>query len=899
MRNAFVPLVLAGALFLAVVAPALAQDADPVAVLQSDASHWDKSEACRTLQLQGGPEAVPALAALLTDEDMAHMARLALEAMPCAEAGDALRAALDTTTGNLKIGVIGSVAARGDATAVPTFIALLSDADAGIVQAAAHALGQLATPEATQALISAAAKVGDAAGTMQVVCDALLDCAEAAMKNGQPEKAMAVYDYLRTVPKAPVEVRTAALRGAALSRGPKQGTPLLVEALKSGDGLMIDAALRAGREMPGGDTASGALALALAPLPANVKIRLIDVLGARGGEAAGPALLAEAQDGPTDVRVAALKALTRMGYAPALTVMQTLAWGDDEALAKAARQSLSYFPVEGGDAAIESMLASNEAAARMVAVAMIGEGAIDEPAGVLMRAAESDADAGVRVAALKALKGHVGVDDTSRLLAGLLKAPSAEERQVAESALEAICVRAKRGSSTGLEIHKALYGGLPDGKTKDVTEKVREMVANGATSVVGNNANFGDPTPGVQKRFQVEFTANGITATRNVLEGQEVQLTTATAPASIVDAFCGAVDGAKGEAKLAVLRLLGATASPKAFDKVLAAASSSDAAVKETAQRVVCGWPTADALPTVMDLAKSSPNPTVKVLALRGAVRLLKTSEENAGSLLEQYAALMATAGTADEKKAVLSGVAQVPTVAALEMAFAQFGDEAVKAEVLQAATVIAKTLGGSASEDAGFFNGKDMDGWGGETKYWRVKDGALTGHSGKKLPDSTYVWSNVEVADFYLAVDVKLEPVTANSGIQFRSKTINKKKQAFGYQGDIGQNVWGRLYHQGGRGKLDWTDRAEPAVKPGEWNRYEILAVGPAIWTAINGQLGVAYLETDTQDERSGLIALQLHVGPPQTVRYKFQKLVHNPKVEIAGKNADALMAELKTVKK
>ena len=106
------------------------------------------------------------------------------------------------------------------------------------------------------------------------------------------------------------------------------------------------------------------------------------------------------------------------------------------------------------------------------------------------------------------------------------------------------------------------------------------------------------------------------------------------------------------------------------------------------------------------------------------------------------------------------------------------------------------------------------------------------------------------------------------------------------------GAGVWGKLYHEHGRGKLDWNNRAAKAVKRDDWNRYEILAVGHKIWTAINGTLCVA-LE-DPKGELSGKIAFQVHSGPPQTVHYRPVKLVHAPKLELAGLNKKQLLEAL-----
>ncbi|QOV88861.1 family 16 glycoside hydrolase [Humisphaera borealis] len=193
---------------------------------------------------------------------------------------------------------------------------------------------------------------------------------------------------------------------------------------------------------------------------------------------------------------------------------------------------------------------------------------------------------------------------------------------------------------------------------------------------------------------------------------------------------------------------------------------------------------------------------------------------------------------------------------------------------------------------DQTFFNGKDLAGWTPTIpEYWSVKDGAIVGQTDKPVPRNEFIWSPVEVKDFYLALDVKLEPNECNAGIQFRSQK-HPPFEALGYQADMGKGVWGRLYHESGHKKLFWLDRGENAVKVGEWNRYEILAVGDRIWTAINGTLAVAV--RDPQGEKSGYIALQMHAGPAMTVQYKINKLVHNPKVELAGMDEKKLDAAL-----
>ncbi|NIA15788.1 MAG: DUF1080 domain-containing protein [Nitrospiraceae bacterium] len=899
MRNPIVTLVVASVLAFAFAAPALAQETDSIAVLESDASLREKLEACRKLSLTGDRAAVPALATLLVDEKLSHMARYALEPMPYPEAGQALRDALGKTSGRLKVGMVSSLAARRDKQAVPDLIALLSDADADVAQAAARALGTIATPEGAKALEDAIDQANQPPGNLRAICDALFNYAEMLAETGQRSQAMAIYDRILDIPNAPQQVRTGAMRGAILTRGSEYGLPLFEEALRGDNDDQFAAALRVSREMGGEREITAAMAAQLPSLTAERKVRLIQALGDRNGADAGPVVLAEAEEGPIEVRVAALSALARMGYTPSLKLMEHLAWAEDGELATVARHSLSHFPGEAGDAVLRAMLESDEAKARCVAIELTRQGGMAAPVGLLMKMAQTDQDESVRLTALRALEDFAGLEQMPGLLGRLIEARSQSEMQAAEAALAALCSRQKKApSAENVVIQEAVYGALPDGPSTDVTEKVALIVKSGSLSVEASNSNFGDPAPGVPKKLRVAYTESGTALSSTIGENETLRLASASAPAEIVDALFSALDAAQGETKVALLRILSVTGSPKALETVRTAAFEGEGTVREGALRALCEWPGLDALPTIMELVGTAPDETLKLLALRGAVRLLKQSKLGTAELLQHHAALMDHARTADEKKLVLSSLAQVHHVDALATALGQFGDESVKAEARQAATAIAKNLGKSAREDKSLLNLEDLTGWQGDMAYWRIEDGVIVGQSDTQIPRSDFLWCPGEVGDFYLAVDVKLEPPSANSGIQFRSKKIDEHGQARGYQADIGENVWGRLYHEQGRGKLDWNDRAEKAVKPGDWNRYEILAVGPAIWTAINGRLGVAFLDVGAEDERSGGIAFQIHAGPPQTVRYRIKKLVHDPEVKLEKQSAEKLIAALSVPK-
>lgn len=896
MRNIDMKFVLISLLAAAVALPALAQypmPDNPLEVLKSaDASLKEKQDACRTLVWNPDKAAIPILEELLTDAELSHMARRALEPMPYPEVDAVLRDALSKTQGELRVGVINSLRFRKDEEAVPMLIPLLSSDEQWVPLAAAKALGEIATPEAVDALM----KVELTSENTGTYCDGLLSAAEALEQQGKNGQAIAVYDKLHVLEDAPRHIRTAGLRGAVLLRG-DEGLPILLEAVRSKEDPVFAAALRIIREFGESERVTSALADAFSGLTPERKALLCHALGQRGDPVSGPALLVEAGEGPAPVRVAAIEALARMGYEPALEPMARMAWSAEGEVAQAARDAVSYFPSRKRQGVLMAMLDNEAVDARRTATELIAQGGLTAPATVLMKTAQSDSDESVRVAALEALEACAEMDQMQPLLNQLLKGTEGE-RQAAEAALSALFAREKRASnaSKDITIKRAVYGDLPDGKKKDVTKKVNQMVQDGALAIAASNATFGDPAPGTVKGLQVTYERHGETHTVTAGENERVHLASAVTPPEVVDALQGTLEEAQGEAKLAAVRLLGAAGGPEALEAVKDLAGQAQGDVKQTALATLCQWQTADALPLVMDLAKTAGETKVKVLALRGAVRLLKQADLNPSEQVQRCRALMENAPGPEEKKLVLSALAQTHTADAFSLALSQFTDEAVKAEAVQSAIAVATGLGRQAREDKSFFNGTDLTGWTSAGGYWSVEEGAIVGHSAEPIPSHDFLWSAVEVGDFYLSVDVKLVPNSANSGIQFRSKKADDEGHATGYQADIGANVWGRLYHERGRGKLYWNGRAEEAVKPEQWNHCEILAVGPAIWTAINGKLGVSFLDTEAKDEASGKIAFQIHTGPPQTVRFRVKKLVHNPGIELAGLGAAELVGELKT---
>ncbi len=193
-------------------------------------------------------------------------------------------------------------------------------------------------------------------------------------------------------------------------------------------------------------------------------------------------------------------------------------------------------------------------------------------------------------------------------------------------------------------------------------------------------------------------------------------------------------------------------------------------------------------------------------------------------------------------------------------------------------ATIIlgwARTLGGEVppAEAAGFvplFNGKDLDGWEGDTKLWSVRDGMLVGTSpGMKRND--FLATSRSHGDFILKLSFRLVGGVGNSGVQFRSVRVPGHEMS-GYQADMGEDFWGCLYDESRRNRVlvQASPKALEALNKTGWNQYMIRAMGDRITLSINGVTSVEYREDDPNVAREGKIAVQIHGGGPMEVQFK-----------------------------
>jgi hypothetical protein len=182
------------------------------------------------------------------------------------------------------------------------------------------------------------------------------------------------------------------------------------------------------------------------------------------------------------------------------------------------------------------------------------------------------------------------------------------------------------------------------------------------------------------------------------------------------------------------------------------------------------------------------------------------------------------------------------------------------------------------AADDDGFtplFDGKSFKGWEGDEKFFRIEDGAIVaGTLKEKISRNEFLCTEKKYGDFELRMKVKLVGEGANAGIQFRTKRIsNPPNEVSGYQADMGEGWWGALYDESRRNKVLTGPKKEDMdkiVKKEDWNDYVIRAEGPHIQLWVNGTKTVDYKEEDDKIDRTGIIAVQIHGGPPSEASYK-----------------------------
>ncbi len=541
---------------------------------------------CRKLGVIGTEESVATLAAMLTEKatsdiEPSDMARYALERIGGAAVDEALRKALDKTSGNVKAGIINSLGVRRDAKSVGTLRGLILDSDPQIAGAAVAALGQIADAAAAEALAGAREKVS---GQLRMlVLDAYLNCADNFISKGKTKRGVRIYDELYAE-GMPLQIRIAALNGKVASARRNRGLRIVSKALKSDDPQMQTAAISLTRQMPG-RVVTMARAGLFDELSGSGKVQLLSVLADRDDQSSLPIVLKAVKSQDAEVRVAALAALGQLGDASHVGFLAEKAATTEGPDQQAARESLYRIGGLGADHRIVRSIPSAEPAVKVELIRSVGRRGISKGVQTLLETA-TNSNADVRLESLRVLRDIAEANHLHALIGLLLDARTDADRNEAENTVAAVA-----------------------GKIKDKSQQ-----------------------------------ADGIVAVLS----------------STTDPAC----------RSSLLRVLGRIRGDSALKSLRSALKEPEPEVRATAIRVLSEWSDAKPAPDLLKAAKSADDKIHRTLALRGYIRLIGLgSDRSADESFGMYKKAMELARGPDEKKMVLSGLANVRTLPALEMA--------------------------------------------------------------------------------------------------------------------------------------------------------------------------------------------------------------------------------------
>jgi len=797
-----------------------------IEVLQSNAALYDKARACQQLGEFGTREAVPALAALLSDEHLCAYARSGLEGIPDPSAAEALRNAAARLTSDRLAGVVESLGVLRDTNAVDLLHKLADDPASGASPQALLALGRIANEASIRILREDLVQAAE--GTRTNAAAACLLAAQRQLADGHADAAAALCDAVRRA-NVPAVYRAAAIRGAIVARK-AAGVPLLVEQLRSHEPFLRNAALTAIREIPCEELAR-ALNAEIGQAPADLQKQLLMALVDCHNAQSLALLQARTVDAPPEIRQTALAVLGRIGGADEVGVLvKAVAQNqspEESALALSALGRMQGAAID--QQLVKTLASSADPELRIKLIRLLASRSATNAILELLKQA-AGLEAKVSVAALNALQSLAGPGELSALLALTKDAKDAAVREAAESAVVGACTKTG-GTLPGTEAILAELKQANDPSVKN--------------SWVNILVSLGEP--------------KALPAVLASVDDPNVAVA-----GNAIDQLARWPDPAPVEPLLAVVQK---DADPTRRKRALGSAIRLATIAADEHQR-----PTETLVRWFQQANDASQSIEDRRLIISGLGRL---ADPESLELLIPY---LQNPNLRQEAAVAIVQVApalRADDPPALKEALDQITSTAKNKDLRDQASNIAKNLPGPGRWKV-LFDGHSLAGWEGNSNVWRVRDGVIVGGSLAGNPQNEFLATVTSYTNFVLRLEYKLIGTEGfvNSGVQFRSVRLKQPaNEMCGFQADIGAGYSGCLYDESRRNKFLVQATAEQVKrleKPGDWNRYEVRCAGPRIQIVLNGEKTVDYIENDPALPLDGVFGLQMHGGNKAEVSFR-----------------------------
>ncbi len=489
-------------------------------------------------------------------------------------------------------------------------------------------------------------------------------------------------------------------------RGVKTAAPAIAARAQKGDAAIDVAALQALARL--GQPRSASLVTALAaPVDdaaatarrAALRLTYARSLAANGEVKSAVAICREIPaSAPTAARIDALDALAAISPRDAIPPLQEAVGSDDIGMSRAALRRLGAVD----DASVGPWLASRFAAAApdlkadiLCTLRLRG----DKAGAALVEAGLADTNEVVTTAASVSVTLLPAGRQAPVLLAALATAAATPTR--ANPMIDAL------GRLPGDDATATVAAALPGASSPDAKKAILQVLAarRGETARVAILKAMDDADATVRTAAAQALAAAG--TPKDLAKLVAVAVRTADPEAAAARKALVVISGdlpadarsnaaleawasADAAARVKLLSVYGALGGSVALAKVTAALGDTDATLREAALRSLAGWSSPEAAPKLLELATTAEPPTLRIVALRGAIRLSRDGAASAKDRLAWIDAALKAATRADEKREAVSALAELDTPPAVARAAALLDDAYVPRE---AALALARML--------------------------------------------------------------------------------------------------------------------------------------------------------------------------------------------------------------